>query len=140
MVHAINVETQYGKQGTTGINVMPELSGDSIVYAVSMEQAIAWVKKQNLFAESEHHSLGDGRIRVESKWMDNDYSYLLYGHEDAKYTRQVLTIYPVNTVFENTGYIGTAGEIALPPPSGTIGPGASIKSNLCPRLSWNYPD
>lgn len=108
MIVAINTKTEYGKQGTTGINPMPELSDDGdTAYGHGMEQALAWIKSYPLYANVEPCSLGDGRMVLESKWNEESMaSSLLYGYESVTHVRQVVTIYPVNTIYENTGFEG----------------------------------
>lgn len=104
---AVHTITRYGARGTVGnINRMDELSEDGgPAYAHSMDEAIAWVKAQPLFANVEPHSLGDGRLVFASEWAEVGPVYtMLYGYEDVTHTRQEITLYPVSTVGVSTGY------------------------------------
>lgn len=106
MITCLNIRTEYGKQGTTGINIVSEteLRDDgSNAYAHSMEQAIAWVKSQALFANVEPYDLKDGRFVFSSAWTEAPILSMLYGAGET-HQRQVITLYPVNTIFENAGY------------------------------------
>lgn len=107
MICAVNIKTEYGRQGTIGINLMSELSSDgNMAYAHSMEQAIAWAKSHKAFADVEPCDLHDGRFVLTSEWWEkNTMLNILYGDDGATHERQSITVYPVSTVFESTGYV-----------------------------------
>lgn len=106
MIVAIDTKTEYGKQGTLGVNLMPELSENgSVAYAHSAEQAVGWLKSHSLFANVEPNDLRDGRFVFSSEWQTKSSALdALFGDNGATHTRQTVTIYPVNTIYENAGY------------------------------------
>lgn len=106
MIYAIDIKTEYGKQGTTGVNLMPELSENGgMAYAYSLEQALTWVKSHKLFADVEPYSLADGRFTFDSEWTEKSSALdALFGSNGSTHERQAITIYPVNTIYESTGY------------------------------------
>lgn len=106
MIYAIDIKTEYGKQGTLGINLMPELSENgSVAYAHSREQAVAWIMSHAAFAAVEPDDFRDGRYNFSSEWVEKPSALdALFGSNGATHTRQTILICPVNTVFENSGY------------------------------------
>ena len=105
MIYAINTRTEYGK-GSIEIYPMPELTENGgEVYAHSLEQALTWAKGYPLYAGVEPTPLMDGRFVLESAWQASTmFSIFFMEHEEVTHARQVLTIFPVNTVYETTGH------------------------------------
>lgn len=105
MIYKLITRTEYGK-GNVGIYPMVELTQNSgEVYAHSLEQALVWAKGYPLYSEVEPISLSDGRLVLESAWSESTmYSSFLVGYEEVTHVRQVLTIFPVNTVYETAGH------------------------------------
>lgn len=110
MICAIDIKTEYGKQGTLGINLMPELSENgSMTYAHSMEQAMAWAKSHAAFANVEPYDFRDGRFLLSSEWAKKESALdSLFGGNEATHARQTIVVCPVNTIYENTGYKSAA--------------------------------
>jgi len=104
MIYVIETKTEYGKHGTTGINVMVELTEHaSTAYAHSKEQALAWVKQHKAFTNAELHDYVGDRYAAWSEWREKDYINFLYNN-GSDVQRFTVIVCPVNTIWESTGY------------------------------------
>lgn len=107
MIVAINTRQRFGKMETAGIILMSEYDDDGgLVYAHSKEEALTWAKSFPQWANVEPHNLHDGRLLLTTEWREYDdpISFLLEGHQDITHTCTQMVIYPVNTIYESTGY------------------------------------
>lgn len=106
MIIKLCIAKQYGKLVGGQINrIGDEHDEMDTVYAHSMDEALAWLKNQPLFAGLEPQSLGDDRMQVTSKWMEVGpmYSWLV-GYEDKTHVCQQIVLIPENTVGISVGY------------------------------------
>lgn len=101
MIVQVNVFTQYARQGTTGPQLICELTEESAPgYAHSIEDAQAWVAAQKLYSGCEPHSLGDGRVEYATEWFPYKPHPLFEDEDkhDIAYTRDWVVIHPVATI------------------------------------------
>lgn len=112
MIAKLQIKTQYGGQGTTGINLLSELDEEiTEAFAHGVQDALEWCKSYPLYQDAIIDNLADGRFVVSSQWKPRDKSMDgLFDYDDgmdkADFTRSQVFILPVNTVYENTGFAG----------------------------------
>lgn len=113
MIAKIESKTQYGKMGRLDINLMSELDEQPVVsFAHGVQDALDWAKEFPLYQDAIIDDMGNGNFLVSSKWQPYTPQFIgLVEPEDdsmdkVEYTRRQLLITPVNTIYENTGFVG----------------------------------
>jgi hypothetical protein len=114
MIAQLTQQTQYGKQGTIGINLLSELSEDPITFAAhSVQDAVEWALSYPLFQDAEVEKF-ERIVTINSKWQPRVKSAFEEagliewenGIEKAEFARAQMIIKEINTIYENTGFQG----------------------------------
>ena len=109
MIAKIEITTEYGKDGATGVQIMDELSERvETVYAHSVQDAVDLFLSYPLFLGVSANRPTDHVAIIDSPWMARDTQWdNIFGDDPTKkaqYTRQHIVISTVNTIYECVGY------------------------------------
>lgn len=109
MIAKVLQKTQYGKQGTTGINVLHELDSKPVeCFAHSVQDAKKWALEFPAFQGADVEELRDGNVVIiTGQWNSYDPMNEIFAEDQyscAQFTRLHIMISPVNTIYENVGF------------------------------------
>lgn len=109
MIAAIITTTQYGKTSTDEDTVVYQFGLDdasSTAYAHSVQDVLEWLRRFPLYKDADFDSLGDGRFRIVSPWMEMPFTGILDDPrlKNIDRSREEIVVYPVNTIYENSGF------------------------------------
>lgn len=110
MIAAIITTTQYGKTSTDEDTVVYQFGLDdapSTAYAHSVQDALEWLRRFPLFEDADFDSLGDGRFRILSPWMERPFTGILDDPrlKDIDRSREEVVVHPVTTIYEGAGFM-----------------------------------